>query len=727
MESAMKRISFQDTPGNTNDFNDTERVQLETALREKAYQLEAVFEAATDNISVYDKDGHLLQMNSAACEMLGINAQSDYTSRPLSRVQHLELRDVHGKLLAPDEWPSCRILRGETLKGPTAMDCFIHTLDGRDICVCISGAPIRNQAGEILGAVTIGRDVTIRRQFERRTHKALDTLFEVATDNIAIYDSEGHLIQFNSATREMLGLDTQPDFTSRPISRQELLELRDEHGNLLTQDEWPVNRLLRGETLKGARAVDCLTRTLDGRELYANVNGAPIYDEAGKIIGAIAISRDVTARKLLERRTREALDALMAMAKVLVQTQPPTLPSLPLAQHLVGQHLVELVQRVLNCKRVCLVAINHETLRFHPLGVIGMTEEQKKQWFALCSDRRLSEFFGGRVLVSDTRLPEIILADTTKEPFDKIFNPYNASSMLIAPVYVGSSLAGILYMDYDQNIPACTEGETALIVTMTKLCALALEREQKQVELTKLLATLRTANEQLEQANKVQRDFVSIVSHEFRTTLTGIQGFSELMRDDALNEAEVKEFATDINTDARRLNRMISELLDLERMQAGQMRLHREHVDLNRIITKVVEHMHPTLIRHDIVLALDDALPVFLGDSDKLTQVIANLLSNSVKYAPDGGEIRIQSFAEGATIHLALHDYGIGIPADALEHIFTPYNRVETAATRHIQGTGLGLPIVRQIVQLHGGTIWAESQPGKGSTFYITLPLLPDA
>lgn len=518
----MKRISYQNTPGNTNDFNDTERVRLETALREKIHQLEAVFEAATDSISVYDKDGHLLQMNSAAHEMLGINVQPDYTSHPLSHVRHLELRNVHGKLLAPDEWPSCRILRGETLKGLTAMDCFIHTLDGRDVCVCISGAPIRNQAGEIIGAVAIGRDVTMHRQFERRTQEALDTLFEVATDNITLYDSEGHLTQINNATREMLGLDTQPDFTSRPISRQEQLELRDEHGNLLPQDEWPISRLLRGKTLKGATAMDCLTHTLDGRELYANVNGAPIYDEAGKIIGAIAISRDVTARKLLERRTREALDALMAMAKVLVQTQELTLSptsSTLSTRHIAGQHLVELVQRVLDCKRVCLVAINHKTLQFHPLAVIGMTEEQEKQWFALCSNRKLSEFFGGKVLVSDTRLPEIILADTTKAPFDKIFNPHNASSMLIAPVYVGSSLAGILYMDYDKDIPTYTEEENALIVTMTKLCALALEREQKQAELKKLLSTLQATNEQLEQANKVQRDFVSIVSHEFRTTL----------------------------------------------------------------------------------------------------------------------------------------------------------------------------------------------------------------
>ena len=111
------------------------------------------------------------------------------------------------------------------------------------------------------------------------------------------------------------------------------------------------------------------------------------------------------------------------------------------------------------------------------------------------------------------------------------------------------------------------------------------------------------------------------------------------------------------------------------------------------------------------------------GDRDKLTQVLANLLNNAVKYSPNGGEIVVSTRVEGSAAHLVVRDHGMGIPNEALESIFERYGRVESRATRYIRGTGLGLPIVRQIVQLHGGTVWAESTVGEGSVFHVTLPL----
>jgi signal transduction histidine kinase len=110
------------------------------------------------------------------------------------------------------------------------------------------------------------------------------------------------------------------------------------------------------------------------------------------------------------------------------------------------------------------------------------------------------------------------------------------------------------------------------------------------------------------------------------------------------------------------------------------------------------------------------------ADRDKLTQVMANLLSNAVKYSPDGGEIVVSTRVEGSAAHVLVRDHGMGIPKAALETIFERYGRVESLATRHIQGTGLGLPIVRQIVQLHGGAVWAESSVGEGSVFHVRLP-----
>ncbi len=233
----------------------------------------------------------------------------------------------------------------------------------------------------------------------------------------------------------------------------------------------------------------------------------------------------------------------------------------------------------------------------------------------------------------------------------------------------------------------------------------------------------RGAMEQLERVNRAKSEFVSIVSHEFRTPLTGIQGFSEMMRDEDLNVAEMKEYAADINKDAMRLTRMINEMLDLDRMESGRMTLHREPTDLNAIVIEAVDRLRPNAPNHRLALALDPSLPHFAGDRDRLMQVVGNLLSNAVKYSPTGGEIAAATVREGPDLHLTVADQGLGIPADDLESIWERYSRVDSDGTRGIQGTGLGLPIVRQIVTLHGGRAWAESEIGRGSIFHVLIPI----
>ncbi|HMA33249.1 MAG TPA: PAS domain S-box protein [Chloroflexia bacterium] len=248
------------------------------------------------------------------------------------------------------------------------------------------------------------------------------------------------------------------------------------------------------------------------------------------------------------------------------------------------------------------------------------------------------------------------------------------------------------------------------------------KRKQAEAEIADALEAQRTANAQLRRLSKVKSDFVAIVSHEFRTPLTVIQGLSSLMHDEPFSLEQMKEYAQDINNEARRLSRLITDMLDLDRMEAGKMSLHREPLDLNGIIVAVAALIRPNAPHHPLILELHPLLPVLSGDRDKLTQVVTNLLNNAVKYSPAGGAICIRSQAEGHTVHVQVADQGVGIPPDALGTIFERYARVESAAGRHIQGTGLGLPIVRQIIEMHGGTVWVESTLGAGSTFHFTLP-----
>lgn len=262
-----------------------------------------------------------------------------------------------------------------------------------------------------------------------------------------------------------------------------------------------------------------------------------------------------------------------------------------------------------------------------------------------------------------------------------------------------------------------------MITAISKLCALALQYEQQTLERDLLMTAKILLNEQMQQVNKMQCDFIAVVSHEFRTALTTIEGFSDLLRSEDFSAEEVKNYANDIYTDALRLHRMVTDLLDVEQMKQGKMQLRMKEVDMNAFLTMITNRTGPVSPRHILRLSLDEKLPHLEGDPDKLIQVITNLLSNAIKYSPMGGEILITSRGEENAVHVSIQDQGLGISSKNLENIFTPYHRSNSTSTYHIQGTGLGLVLVREILSLHQGTIWVESTLGHGSTFHFSLPL----
>ena len=227
----------------------------------------------------------------------------------------------------------------------------------------------------------------------------------------------------------------------------------------------------------------------------------------------------------------------------------------------------------------------------------------------------------------------------------------------------------------------------------------------------------------LERLNRLKSEFVSLVSHEFRTALTGIQGFSEMLRDEDLDAADVKQFAGDIFNDAVRLNRMINDMLDLDRMEAGRMLFHMGAVDLNGVAAAAAERAAATTSKHELRLELDPHVPVVAGDPDRLLQVLTNLLSNAIKYSPDGGAIVVRTELIRAAVKVTVRDHGVGIPPEFIDKLFERYERYESNLKTPVVGTGLGLVIARRIVEGHGGRIWVDSKVGAGSEFQFTIPL----
>ncbi len=420
-----------------------------------------------------------------------------------------------------------------------------------------------------------------------------------------------------------------------------------------------------------------------------------------------------STRQITMPSLNETLDVLLAIAEALVQD---TLSEEHNSESMLERRLIALVYRMLNCQYVSLAGLDTQNEQLQPLAIVSKKAEHEQQWRESIKGVRLQSLVGTEEQVLHIRAGEMVALNTIYT----LSGSYT-SFLEIAPVRMNEQLLGILLFDYGLRQPRHSIDERTLISAISSFAALVIERRKEQHEHEKALRALREANEQLEHMNKIKSDFVSVVSHEFRSALTTIQGFSEMMYQEDLSVSEMKEFAVDIHQDAKRLTRMISDMLDLERMEAGSIRLNCNWLDLNAVIMEVTSRMQEISPQHQVRLRLANALPVLMGDVDKLTQVVENLLSNAIKYSAQGSEIFITSSVESGRVHVCVQDFGIGIPAEAIDRIFERYERVETGTRHTVTGTGLGLSIVRQIVQMHGGQVWAESVVGEGSLFHFTL------
>jgi PAS domain S-box-containing protein len=227
------------------------------------------------------------------------------------------------------------------------------------------------------------------------------------------------------------------------------------------------------------------------------------------------------------------------------------------------------------------------------------------------------------------------------------------------------------------------------------------------------------------EAEEMKSTFISVVSHELKTPVSLIKGYANtLAREDAnWDGATVREGLQIISEESDRLNNLINNLLDASRIQAGGFNLERADVSLPRLASRVIETFRPQTQTHRFILDFAQDFPLISGDEERLRQVFNNLVSNAIKYAPEGGEIRIGGWSDGEQVTVYVADQGIGIPAEEQDRLFQRFYRVDSSLRRKTQGAGLGLYLCRSVVEAHGGRIWLRSEPGKGTTVFFALPV----
>ncbi len=257
------------------------------------------------------------------------------------------------------------------------------------------------------------------------------------------------------------------------------------------------------------------------------------------------------------------------------------------------------------------------------------------------------------------------------------------------------------------------------------------QRQQLEREIAQYTESLEIANAELQQLDQLKDEFISTVSHELRTPLTSIKGSAEILLayDDEDRETRL-EFLRIINKECDRLTRLVTEVLDLSRMESREMNWNWGEVDLEEVVSAAVDGTQSLLLQKglSITVKLEPEMPHFWNDRDRLVQVVTNLLSNSIKFTPAGGEIQVKasrttSVDQEEMLELCVSDNGIGIRmADHLS-IFQKFKQVAETLSDKPTGTGLGLPICKEIVEYFGGDMWVDSELGKGSAFYFTVPV----
>ncbi len=290
-------------------------------------------------------------------------------------------------------------------------------------------------------------------------------------------------------------------------------------------------------------------------------------------------------------------------------------------------------------------------------------------------------------------------------------------SAISVPLIAGQEKVGVLVLENLRHPGRFGPADLAFLRQVADVIALSIEN-------LRLREALQAA-QAIGEANRLKAELISTLAHEMRTPLTSIKGYATalLMEEASFGPETQREFLQFIDQECDLLQGLIHDLLESSIIDAGLLELAPQPVLLPRLVRSVINELEHRTPNHDFLANFERSFPIVECDPDRIAQVLRNLLDNAVKYSPEGGLIVVRGEVHGREAIISVADQGVGIAPEHLNRLFEKFFRIKSGLGHHVVGSGLGLPIARTIVESHGGRIWAESQVGRGSTFYFTLPL----
>ncbi|HYH09441.1 MAG TPA: GAF domain-containing protein [Thermoanaerobaculia bacterium] len=587
--------------------------------------------------------------------------------------------------------------------------------------------PVISRSGEVLGGLFFGHEEEgVFTENEEQIVEALAAQAAVAIDNARLYEAlqreRGRLAVSEARYRALVTAapTRQIIWTTSPEGRvtddipawrdftgQSFEELREQWTSILHPDDRERVTISWEHAIRSREPFEqqYRVRMRDGSYRWMSVTGVPVLRDDGTVVEWVGTSIDVHERKIADDTLRFLATASDLLASSLdYETTLRTVANLVVPE-IADWCAVDVIDDDGQLRRLAVAHVDprkielaHELQQRYPSDpemdvVARVIRTGRAEWMA--------------------EIPQELLdAAAVDDEHRRILHELGLLSFIVAPLRIHDRALGTITYVLSDSRRRFSESDVAFAEELGRRAAVAIEN-------SRLFGAVQSAN-------RTKDEFLATLSHELRTPMTAVLGWARMLKM-GLSPAEAEEAVDVIERSASIQMQLIEDILDMSRIMAGKIRIDTVAVDLCAVSQAALATVHPaaTAKQIEIVTEFPERAPAVLGDEGRLQQVVWNLLTNAIKFTPRGGTVMLRVAVEGEDVRLDVRDSGVGIDAGFLPHVFEPFRQQDSSTTRAHGGIGLGLAIVRHLVELHGGRIRAESGgPGRGARFTVVLPAL---